>query len=1342
MHSITKKLLIPHLFLVLLIKQVFSKETSSSIKLDNLKHELLDIKVVTLPLKNQTSELQMLPRLNWDDISKEEEEYLKQVQNNVIMTKSEEYWTVILELEYAASNYQGDHRTLIKMSNEVQSILEEFKIYNTDSKVQSLLGGNGIVEFNKLEDNIKYCLELLLSEIRENQRCVDNFNMSLDPHLKVPIASMIDRIKGMVASDEFLKFANKRAEGYARSFQLLNVIKERYSLIMRVSEIIERNRLVIEDLIATWNYIINELVILMKDQLKPIITYKSDDDGTTLFLKSGNELTNKAELINSMFSNTILVKYGKIDDLMVSRTSNNTIQDNKNALGRNDIKLITEFELTPLDRESRIETSERLVTWETDIALSIKNILQVDGVSGLFEDIDKDIRNIEIVDLRERVLAKIRETDNRIHELISMESEIRTMWFVFNYLKKDELLLNSHDNLKYIIENKELNVDNQERITYIYNQLINARSEYHILYSNIINEESEETGLNQISNSYSSLKTLMCLNQFYQAKQEACSSQECEATGNYLHYSDANKDCVYFFVDKIRSYATKRVLSASDNSEEHKTTSEYAIQRFISLIFPNRKEDYLEKHSNSPIWTLIQELKEERQLSVDSDMDENHQLLVRKRDRASKIMQTAIEYNELSKAVLNKVDSVLNESEIMEKHNRVREYMEKMSEVLKEHVLETITNKEDIVNVFDNMERVLKMMLEDLSEKSLNNKNSILSLKSKYDELLFLFNDYTAKYNLEFNKRRRIEDKEFLENTGTALREVGDGIEEARRQVEEINYENSNSYSSLQSRISLILSYIHSSRVLLASETHANEYRGGQSDKIISINLRHENSYIESFRARYKYVLGMIGSYNKTYVDIKRGKQSIFENQSVLSNRLVQIENQIRKKSLGKESGTQESFSKPNVNRVRKQRRIAERLLNGYLMLYFNIYDSKSDRIKNTLVALDNVISEYRFHINKFKKENDIGSQVKFKTKLKKFLNIKKFYRTRRYYRVMKSFEDYIMQKREQFFEYLEYSDKTIRNLNSETLNIIDFYLCKQGEKERKRTTMTGDKGVSFNSQVEGLGKVVGKLEPIQILIGDLYSVFHRLGRIEYHNNVYYLESISKLLFNAVKEYERLNKNANKIQKKMLNLYLRQQVVIETIIDLIKLILPATYFIRNYNKIPAQYLNYKSKYGNSDIMDYASHKNKHINVKGWDVNKGKSNIHLENLLIIQRRYINSEEEFNKMKNHIDEQTKHLILPPVDVDVNKYTGNTAIFLVSDQLLEQIVLELEKSDLASSNENPRLNRSEKTAVMGYCIERIAKRRKELYNKLISKSLIVKQGKCSVTESKPKRSETEPA
>ncbi|KAH7647739.1 hypothetical protein FG379_000881 [Cryptosporidium bovis] len=1336
MHSTNGKLAAFFTSLVLLTSQVFFEGISTSVQVDEKRNGLLDVELVMLPLKNQTNEFQMLPRFSWDELSDKEDESLKQIQDNVILTKSEEYWLIISELEYEMNGYEDEQKILIKMSEEFQNMSKEFEIYNKNAEVQSLLGGNGIAEFNKLEENMRYSVELLMNEIRENQNCINKFKKSLDPYLKNPILDMIAKIKKTIGGDRSSESKNKKIKGYAYSFQLLNIMKERYNTIRSVNRIMEKNHLIMDDTISTFNYIMNELLILINDQLKPILTSKFGENRVNTVVKSGNELIKKAELINSMFSNTVFIKYGKIDELTSGIYSNVTVEDVGNELKKNNIKLIKEFELVPPDYDSRIETSERLVMWETDISLSIRNILEGSGVSELFKGIDNDIKNIEIVDLNEKLLNKIKEIDNKLYKLTLIESEIKTMWYVFNYLKKDELLLNYNDDLKYIIENEELNVDNQERITYIYNQLTNAKSEYQILYFNNTNEDNIETHFNNemASDYYSSLKTLMCLDQFYRIKQEVCdSSQECESKSNYLHYSQVNEECVNFLVDKIKLFETKRSLNGNDNSEEHKKGSRYVIEYFISLIFPNKeKRNYLENHTNSPIWCLIQELNEEKKMSLDSNENEYGKLLIRKRDRVNRIVQMANDYNERSKLILSKVDSVLNKNETTEEFNQVKEYMEKMDKVLRKYIFETISNKEDIINVFDNIERVLKMILDDLSEKSLSNENMIVSLKSKYDEILFLFNEYTAKCNLKFGRKERIEGIRFLEKTKSQLKEFGDRIEEIKKQIEEVCLESNNNYNGLQQNISLLLSYTHSSRVLLGSEIQVNNHEEDEDNKIISINLRHEDSYVESFRVRYRYILGMIGYYNKVYLDLKRKKQSLLENENALTNKLVQVEKQMRKRFMGKVSNGSEKSLEHDTNRVRRQRKIAERLLNGYLMLNLKIYNSKSSVIKNALVALDNVISDYKFQINRFKRENNIGKQIKFKTKLMNLLNIKKFYKARKYYNVMKSFDEYIMQKREQFFEYLEYSDKTINRLNNKTLEIIDFYLCKSDRKGDKHETMVSDEqnnaGVNFNDKVIGLGKLVSKLEPIQILIGDLYSIFYRLGKVENHNNIYYLESISKLLFDAVNEYEKLNKNVNKVQKKTLNLYLKQQVVIENIINLIKLILPAAYFIRNYNKIPSEYLNYKSKYGSKDIMDNGSFNNNHINIKGWNINKGKSNIHLENLLAIQRRYINSEEEFYKMKTYIDEQIENLTLLPVDVNINKYIGNTAIFLISDELLEQITFELERNDLAFSNEKIDNISNKKTTVMGSYIEGISKKRKELHNKLISKSLIVKQGKCS--------------
>ncbi|KAF7457001.1 hypothetical protein HWI79_2441 [Cryptosporidium felis] len=1220
--------------------------------------EISDFRV---PLKDHKYEQLEFPSDLLDALIIEEKSVNMELCDHVILEKPEEYSLIIKELEGSIMNFERERIDLETIMKSLVDSQDTLAVFTREDQVQSILGGKGILELSKLNKNLDFGKDLLENELKVGKRILENFPSNLELNLKEPIRMLVQKINSLSDS----------TEKYLRSLQLLNVFRERSHLIYENIQIISQNSLSVDFLVSSWTYFCNELQVLFKDQLNPIL----DKNGSS----SGNDIFKRLELLNSIVTNTVLVKYGELET--ASKLNQTELSgETEKKIGNT---LLKELKIKPLDMQD-IVISDPLINWRLYLLPSIVNIFQ-GPVSKLFKEIKKDIENVDLKDVNKKIHLNIEELNSLSAELAQISSKINSSWLTISYLNEDDVLTKSNEKLRSFSKNEDLYKENNARIVLLSQQLLEKRNLMESLVSNKTIADNHRF--------YLGLNTLKCLSEFYQVYQES-------ELKSLVTYSRINQNCPGFFLKEVGSFQVNPIEDTFNPNEikDPVIRSEYIISYFISIIFPNSKSsEEKDKILSSPISELIWNLETEEKYSEGSEA---------RNERSRLVIQKIGEYNDQViqlEETFGKISQTIDEQSF----DLVKHYSADLSQIIENHIQEFISNREDAVFLLNHLFKVLTIVSEEFSEKELNNNLLKVTIASKFNDIKFLFNDYIARVNIEFSRSERLNVQNYINSTHTILEEIENEIKILDENFSQLNEA---LIKQCLKNISDLLVFVYSSLLTLTPIPVNEGHLKGNNLEKAGFNglIKPHDQFIDFFRDKYRYILFQLSYYFKLYQELKEKKKEILEMENRISSRLSKIELEVMDRSKSS------AVSSSTMHKIQRQHKIAEKIISGYLMQTLTLHHSRSQEIERVLVALENIISHFKSQVSTFKKQNNIGTKVGFRNILKNVFRSHKYLKLRKYYRRMKKFQEYLVLKREQIAEYLNFSDSTIKNINQEIIAIIDHYLCKKEDESND----FGD-----FSEIE---ESKSNLEPIQLLMGNLYNIFSRMGRLEYnYHSPKFLFSNSKFLRETLKQFHGLSREINRLQNKALKIFISQQKNLENALMLIRIIIPASYIIKKYNKLPKEYLRFTFKAGKEDLI---GDEIKRINIRGWDIDKGKRSFALENELIVQKKYLKNEQEFHEIRKEIDNQLKEYSLNAKDLPLSK-GAKTIIFLVPDDMVEQIIFEIDKNQSAlregtelSKNEEDLPNNS-----LNAKVHKLIKKRRATYSQLAAKSYIVKQAQC---------------
>ncbi|OII75570.1 uncharacterized protein cubi_02091 [Cryptosporidium ubiquitum] len=1211
------------------------------------------------PLKKQIFEQVEFPNTNWEALSIEEEREYKEIYDNVMLEKPEEYNVIIREFEESLGNYKVDQVELETISKSLANKMDILAALSKEDKIQQVLGGKGIIELSELNRNLEFGKNLLGKELSISKSIIENFHHEIMINLKQPVDNLVLKINQL----------SSNAEKYLKAYQLLNVYRERSHQIYNSDQVISKNTVSVSLLVNSWAYILSEIEALIKDQLKPLI------DESKVMVASGNDILKKLELINSIIANTVLVKYG---DLMNEKV------EQKNGFET----LIKEIKIKALNMEE-IGITDDLIKWRLEIIPSILNIFR-SPLSKLFTEINKDLENVNFVDGIEQINERIQESDEFFSELDQIKLKMNSIWLTLKYLSKDEVLGKRNEKIKAITNCEDAYNENKEKITFLYGHAVTERNQLDSIARNLTLSESHQIFLG--------LNTLKCLAEYYQV-------YKGNDTNVLFTYSKINQTCLGFFLNKIHSFNSDEKNNYINLGEikDPVLKFEYIISHFISVIFPNSRSNHEDSNFNSSLNELIQEI-ESSYNQIESNEAKTLEFR-RKNDRLRKIIEKIGEYNEFIIGFTKSLDNIKKTTSI-ESFEILKRYLTDLNNIFEDHIKESIGNKDDAAILFDQLFKELVIMSEEFSEKELNNDHLKVSVIKRFEDVQLLFNDFIAKVNLDYQRSSRLNSKEFIDNTQTNLEEIDIEI---RIFNEELTQVNEFMYKQHSNNILSLATFVYASKLLLNPVTNLKD-----ENKLIGEYF--PDPFTHPFREKYSYILLQLGYYYNVYQDFKEKKKNILEKENQINSQLLNIESELMKRS------NITTIDSSTMYKIQKQRKIAERILSGYIMLTITLYHSRSEDIKKTVLALDNSISNFNNQISVFQKQNKLDGKFGFRNIIKNILRSRKYLKLRRYYKRMKKFQDYLVHKREQMLEFFKFSENTITSLNRELIKIIDHYLCrKKGESDLEY--YENEKSINHEN-----------MEPIQIIMGDLYNIFSRIGRLEYYHSPKYLMSNSKFLGELLKQYRQINYEINKYQKKAQKIFLTQQKTLDNAFKLIRIAIPASYMISKYNKFPKEYQRYTFKTGKLDII---GDEPRHINIRGWNLKKGKKTLSLENELMIERKYIKNDQEYYEIKKDVEEKLKKYSLLPPEKTLDKPDTKTLIFFIPDELVDQMIFEIERNNIIlRQGYNFKGNNDEKNSiqtVMSNYVHELVKRRKSLYTQLSSKPFITKQAQCSIKDEK---------
>ncbi|KAJ1604354.1 signal peptide-containing protein [Cryptosporidium canis] len=1194
------------------------------------------------PLRKQSFEQVEFPAINWSSWSQEEEREYKKVYDNVVLEKPEEYDLVIRGFEEVLANYRSEESDLeAKFKNLVNS-MDQLQVLSKEDQIQQVLGGKGIVELSKLSRNLEFGRELLGKELSVSRGIAENVPQEIVRHFRQPIERLAQSIVDL-SSD---------TEKYLKACQLLNVYRERSHQIYNLEQVISKNQVAVDILLNGWTYVLSELQVLIKDQFKPLA------DGSKSQVTSGNDILSRLELINSILTNTILLEYGKLGN-------GSAPADGENKT------LIKEVRIKALNMEE-IEISDSLISWRLEFIPSILNILR-GPISKLLRRVNKDLENATLVDIAEKVHERIEETNGVFSELNQIRSKMDSLWMSLKYLSRDDLLVKNNEKIKDITDYEDVYNENQQKIQSLYEHANTESSEIDLIARNLTFGENHRIFLG--------LNTLKCLTEYYQVYNEGDESA-------LFVYSRINQRCLGFFLGQAQSLQPKenKDLIQSGQVRSPVARSESIISHLIALIFPNSEESSREPGSHSPISELIQ------QLELSSDSAESNET---DSDQSKTIADNVARYNEFSAEVLQSLDKIERTSS-SKSFEVLRHYLEDLTNTLEGHIRESIMSKDDAASLFDQILKELLIMFEEFSEKELNNDYLRVSVSRKFEDVKFLFNDFIAKVNLEYQRSDRIASSEFIEQTRTKLEETD---VEIRMLSEELSQVNEFIYQQHSTNILSLSSFVYTSKLILSHGSGLKEERplAGEDSA---------DQFAPLFREKYRYVLQQLGHYYKSYREFKEKKRLILDRENHISSQLTSIEAELNKRT------KVDSIDPSTMHKIQKQEKIAKRILSGYLLLTITLYHSRSGEVKKVVTALDDSISNYTHHISVFKRQNKIGGEFKLKSLIKNIIRTRKFIKLRRYYRRMKKFQEYLILKREQAVEFLKFSEDALDSLNHELIKIVDQYLCKDPEK--RDLEYTEHEGSAPNENMQA----------IQVLMGDLYNIFSRIGRLEHYHSPRYIMSNSKLLGQILTQYRNITQEINRYQKKAQRIFIAQQKTLDDAHKLVRIAIPASYMIRKYNKFPKEFQRYVFKAGKLDII---GDEPKHINIKGWNLKKGKKSLSLENELIIERKYVKNQQEFYEIKKEVQDRLREYSLLPPEKTLDTSETKTLFFLIPDDLVGQMAFETERNHIALRNGDKDEGAIMKSPLNDY-MKKLLEKRKSMYTQLSSKPLTIKQAQCS--------------
>ncbi|KAK9172792.1 hypothetical protein CmeUKMEL1_16100 [Cryptosporidium meleagridis] len=1203
------------------------------------------------PLKKQVFEQVEFPNTIWESLTIEENKEYQDIYDNIILDKQVEYNIIIREFEESLANYKIEQGELDAILRSLSNSIDKLGVLNKENQIQEILGGKGIVEFSKLNRNLEFGKELLEKELLINKSSIENSKNEIFTNLRQPVEDLVLKVTKI----------SSNAEKYLKALQLLNVYRERSHLIYNLEQLISKNTVSMGLLVSGWTYILSEIETLIKDQLQPLIDVKSEK------LTSGHDILKKLELINSIIENTILIKYGKLENEKIDEKVGSE-------------SLIKEIRIKNLDME-KISITDQLIKWRLELIPSILNIFK-SPLSKLLTEINKYMMNVNFIDALDQINERIQESNEAYNELNQIKSKIDSIWLSLKYLSKDDVLVKKNEKIKSVTDYNDVYDENNQKISLLFNHLIEEKNEIESLSRNSTFSENHQIFL--------ALNTLKCLAEYYQISKES-------DLNTLFAYSKINQECVGFFLNKINSNSIEENKESFNIGQikDSVTRFENIIFHYISIIFPNSERKNENSIDNYPISELIQELE----LSYNhKDVNETESFDLGKNNRLNNINDQMVKYNDYIFDFKKNLAGI-KKTTSMESFEILRHYLSDLTNIFEEYVKESIGNKDDAAILFDQLLKEFTVMLEELTEKELNNDHLKVSISKRFEDIQFLFNDFIARINLEFQRSNRVNSKEFVDNTQTSLEEID---VEIRILNEELAQVNEFMYKKHFNNILSLSTYVYTSKLLLNPVTNLKD-----EDKLTGEYF--PDQFTDLFREKYKYILNYLGYYYKIYQDFKEKKKIILDRENQINNKLSNIESELMKRS------NITTINSSIMHKIQRQRKIAEKILAGYLMLTITLYHSRSEDIKNTITALNHSISNFDYQISVFQKQNKLGGKIGFKSVIKNIFRSRKYLKLRKYYKRMKKFQSYLYHKRQQISEFLKFSENTLNSLNQELIKIIDQYLCRKKGVENDLEYLYNER--SDNNE---------NIEPIQIIMGDLYNIFSRIGRLEYYHSPKYLMSNSKLLGEVLKQYRRISHEINLYQKKSQKIFITQEKTLNSAYKLIRIAIPASYMINKYNKFPKEYQRFTFKTRKLDII---GDEPRHINIRGWDLKKGEKNLALENELIIERKYIKNDQEFYEIKEQVEKQLKEYSLLPDEKIKDKIDTKTLIFFIPDDLVDQMIFEIERNQIAlRQGYNSKLDKTSIQTVMINFLHELLRRRKSLYSRLSSKPFITKQAQCS--------------
>ncbi|XP_665165.1 hypothetical protein [Cryptosporidium hominis TU502] len=345
------------------------------------------------PLKKQVFEQVSFPNTIWESLTIEEEKEYKEIYDNIILEKQVEYNIIIREFEESLANYKVEQGELDTILRSLSNSIDKLGVLNKENQIQEILGGKGIVEFSKLNRNLEFGKKLLEKELLINKNSIENSDNEIFTNLRQPVDNLVLKVTNI----------SSNTEKYLKALQLLNVYRERSHEIYNLEQLISKNTVSMGLLVSSWTYILSEIETLIKDQLQPLIDVKNDK------LTSGHDILKKLELINSIIDNTILIKYGNLENEKIDEKGGNE-------------SLIKEIKIKNLDME-KISITDQLIKWRLELIPSILNIFQ-SPLSKLLIEINKYMMNANLLDGFDQINERIQETNEAYSELNQIKSKL------------------------------------------------------------------------------------------------------------------------------------------------------------------------------------------------------------------------------------------------------------------------------------------------------------------------------------------------------------------------------------------------------------------------------------------------------------------------------------------------------------------------------------------------------------------------------------------------------------------------------------------------------------------------------------------------------------------------------------------------------------------------------------------------------------------------------------------------------------------------------------------------------------------------------------------------------